>query len=107
MKNFDATRSNDAPLHCYYCGRAIAGGNWFARVKLGDGRVALCRPVCVELFLEYPDRCEGANAGASSIGQPETAGVHPWRPAEAAPANWDRADCNRPIATQAMRFVNS
>lgn len=107
MKNFDATRSNDAPLHCYYCGRAIADGNWFARVKLGDGRVALCRPVCVELFLEYPDRCEGANARASSIGKSETARDHPWRPAEAAPANWDRADCNRPMATTAMRFVNS
>ena len=55
------TCSNEAPLHCYYCDRAIVDGNWFARVKLGEGRVALCRPVCVELFLESPDRSEGAN----------------------------------------------
>ena len=107
MKNFDATRPNDAPLHCYYCGRVIAGGNWFARIKLGGGSVALCRPSCVELFLEHPDHCAGVNAGASGLEVAETAASHLWRPAEAASANWDRADCNRPIATAAMRFVNS
>ena len=107
MKNFDATRSNDAPLHCYYCGRAIAGGNWFARVKLGGGRVAFCRPGCVELFLDCPDRCEGSNARSGSIGPPETAGAYSWQPAQAAPANWDRAAGNRPMATAPMRLVNS
>jgi hypothetical protein len=59
MRNFDATRSDGAPLNCYYCGRVIADGNWFARVKFGGGQVVLCRPGCVELFLEHPDRCVG------------------------------------------------
>jgi hypothetical protein len=70
MKNFDATRSNDAPLHCYYCGRAIADGNWFARVRLGDGRVALCRPVCVERLLDHPDQCEGGRGRSLSAELP-------------------------------------
>ena len=107
MKNFDATVANDAPLYCYYCGRAIADGNWFARVKLDAGRVALCRSTCVELFLDCPDRCEGANAKPSSIGLPETAKAHSWRPVAAASTDWDSAACDRPIAIPAMRLVNS
>lgn len=50
--NFDATSANGAPLNCIVCDREIPGGNWFARIKLGgsDGRVALCRPQCAEIF---------------------------------------------------------
>lgn len=60
MMNFDATESDGAPVNCYYCGRVIMDGNWFARVKFGNGWVALCRPNCVELFLERPEQCVGA-----------------------------------------------
>jgi hypothetical protein len=60
MRNFDASRSDGAAVSCYYCGRVIVDGNWFARVKFGSGQVALCRPDCVELFLARPDQCVGA-----------------------------------------------
>jgi hypothetical protein len=107
MKHFDATRSNEAPLHCYYCGRPIVDGNWFARIKLGEGRIAICRPDCIELFLETPDRCAGAIGKTSSTGRSETVGYHPRKSAEVATAGWDWAACNRPMATTAMRFVGS
>ena len=55
-KNFDANSRDGAPLCCVVCEREIPGGNWFARVKLGNGRVALCRPRCTELFAEDPER---------------------------------------------------
>lgn len=51
MKNFDAGRTDGAPLNCYFCGREIPGGIWWARLKVEDQRVALCRPECVESFL--------------------------------------------------------
>ena len=107
MKNFDATRASRAPLYCHACGRLIAGGNWFARIKLGDGRAALCRPRCVERFLDCPARCVGASPEASS-GEPEdTAQTQVARSLETAPANRERAVCKRPIATAAMRLVNA
>lgn len=105
MKNFDATRSDLVPLYCYYCGRLIVDGNWFARIKLGDGRVALCRPGCVELFLEHPEHCVGAEGG--SMAQSETAVAQSRQAVATAPANSSRAECSRAIATPAMRFVNS
>ena len=37
---------------CIVCEREIPDGNWFARVRFGDGRVAFCRPFCMEKFLE-------------------------------------------------------
>ena len=52
VKNFDAMNPSGGPLNCIVCEREISGGNWFARIKLGDIRVALCRPWCVEKFLD-------------------------------------------------------
>ena len=57
MKNYDATRTDGAPLNCIQCDREIPGGNWFARMKLGEGRVAACCPGCVEKFLENRPAC--------------------------------------------------
>lgn len=71
MKNFDATRT-DAPVHCYYCGRPIAEGNWFARFKQGDDCIALCRPQCVESLFDHPERCAGVEA------RPQPAGARDW-----------------------------
>jgi hypothetical protein len=51
--NFDATREG-ASLNCYACGKEIPGGAWFARVRLGNQRIAFCRPRCVETFLDHP-----------------------------------------------------
>lgn len=71
MKNFDAARLEGAPLNCYYCGREIPGGIWWARLKVGDQRVALCRPECVESFLA--DRQYSVGAGFKN-GEPAGVG---------------------------------
>ncbi len=54
MKNFDASRNDGATLYCFYCGREIPGGLWFARFKHAGSLVAFCRPGCVESFLAVP-----------------------------------------------------
>ena len=53
-KNFDAT-GEDASLNCFECGKEMPGGAWFARIRLGNQRVAFCRPRCVETFLDHPE----------------------------------------------------
>ena len=53
-KNFDATREG-VSLNCFHCGKDIPAGEWFARIRLGNQRVAFCRPRCVEVFLDYPE----------------------------------------------------
>src|SRR6185312_4074440 len=55
MKNFDASDDGILPLHCFTCERAIPHGVWFARILLGDRRIAFCRPHCVEVFLDHQD----------------------------------------------------
>ena len=57
MKNYDATKTDGIPLYCIFCEREIPGGNWFARLPLGDSRVAVCRPGCAEKFLENREAC--------------------------------------------------
>ena len=59
MNNFDAARTDGQPLQCYYCGREIKDGHWFARIKVGNLRVGLCRPRCLELFLSARSQCVG------------------------------------------------
>ena len=107
MRNFDATGSDVAALHCYHCGRVIADGNWFARVKLGNRRVAMCCPRCFESFLDHPERCAGVNLASGGGGEPEVAAADPWPAAQVAPVNWERSDGSRPLTTAAMRFVDS
>jgi hypothetical protein len=51
-KNFDAT-TEGASLNCFECGKEILGGAWFARIQLGNRRIAFCRPRCVEAFLDH------------------------------------------------------
>ena len=57
MKNYDASKTDGSPLHCLWCEREIPGANWFARIRLGDWRVALCSPQCVEKFLANREDC--------------------------------------------------
>jgi hypothetical protein len=55
MKNFDANTRDGHPLHCLVCEKEIPGGNWFARIKLGAHRVAMCKPRCMEIYCDQPD----------------------------------------------------
>lgn len=58
VKNFDATSSNNSdPLYCIVCEQKIPDGNWFARIPIGERRVAMCRPRCAELFIEHRAQC--------------------------------------------------
>lgn len=36
---------------CFFCGKPIGEGRWFARLKHGSRRIIFCRPRCLELFL--------------------------------------------------------
>jgi hypothetical protein len=55
MKQFDANQANGA-LHCLACERALVDEAWFARIKLGKRRAVFCRPRCVEVFLDEPEK---------------------------------------------------
>lgn len=52
MNPNDPSSSDDEPSQCFFCGKAIVPGQWFARFKQGGRLVIFCRPRCVELFLE-------------------------------------------------------
>ena len=52
---FDATRV-DRGFRCYLCEKMIVDGDWFARIKMGDARVAFCSPRCLEKFLGSPEK---------------------------------------------------
>jgi hypothetical protein len=51
--NFDAAKADGSALNCIVCGKEIPDGAWFARIKVGDERVVLCRPRCAEIFAEH------------------------------------------------------
>ena len=40
--------------HCAVCRRTIASGKWFARIDHGGWLLALCSPLCAELFETNP-----------------------------------------------------
>ncbi len=37
--------------NCFYCGKAIEDGHWFARLRQGSRRIIFCCPHCVEMYL--------------------------------------------------------
>lgn len=41
---------------CFFCGKPIVNGDWFARIRDNSQRLIFCRPRCVELFLERSGR---------------------------------------------------
>jgi hypothetical protein len=51
-KNFDASRTDGSPLFCLVCENEIRDGHWFARLPMEPGQVAMCRPRCMEVFLQ-------------------------------------------------------
>jgi len=55
-RNFYADKEGKAPC-CIYCEKLISDGGWFARLPLGHGWVAVCRPYCLEKFLDNKPEC--------------------------------------------------
>ena len=54
MNNYDASNLDCAYVQCAVCEKAITGGKWFARIKHGDWMIALCCPLCTEVFESKP-----------------------------------------------------
>ena len=54
MPNFDASVEDVACVQCAVCEKAIAGGKWFARLRISGRMVALCCPLCTETFETNP-----------------------------------------------------
>jgi hypothetical protein len=56
-RNFSANKDGMRTC-CIVCGKPILDGNWFARFPLGDEWVTVCRPYCLEKFLD--DKADSA-----------------------------------------------
>ena len=54
MSNFNASNESCASVQCAVCEKVITGGNWFARITRGEWTVALCCPLCTEVFEKSP-----------------------------------------------------
>jgi hypothetical protein len=55
MRQFDASHMDTAFVQCAVCEKGITGGNWFARIRHGERVVALCCPLCAEVFEDHPE----------------------------------------------------
>jgi hypothetical protein len=53
--NYDATNPDTGFEMCAVCDNAIVGGRWFARISHGGCTVALCCPLCTEVFEAKPE----------------------------------------------------
>jgi hypothetical protein len=51
---FDAYNPEVEFVQCAVCENGITGGRWFARVAQGELMVALCCPLCLEVFEKNP-----------------------------------------------------
>jgi hypothetical protein len=54
MRQFDASDGEAGFVQCAVCEKGITGGNWFARIRPGEHMVALCCPLCTEVFENNP-----------------------------------------------------
>ena len=54
MSQFDASDIDTAYVQCAVCEQGITGGKWFARIRHGERMVALCCPLCTEVFEGNP-----------------------------------------------------
>jgi hypothetical protein len=52
---FNAAAGGGLPVRCLVCDKLLSEGSWFARIRLGDGRVAFCRPQCLEKYVDNED----------------------------------------------------
>lgn len=55
MPQFDANNTDCNYVQCAVCDNAIRGGRWYARVRHEERMVALCCPLCMEVFQAKPD----------------------------------------------------
>lgn len=53
--NFDASNVETACVQCAVCEKTITGGKWYSRIKHSEWMVALCCPLCTEVFQKNPD----------------------------------------------------
>jgi len=54
MNQFDASNMDAPSVQCAVCENLITGGRWFARIAHGNRIVALCCPLCAEVFQSNP-----------------------------------------------------
>jgi hypothetical protein len=44
--------NDDKAIRCVQCGKLIPDGNWFARFRVGGQWITVCRPFCLEKYLD-------------------------------------------------------
>jgi ribosomal protein L24E len=49
---------------CFFCGKIIADGAWFARFRHESRLILFCRPFCVESFFERKEKSDAERAAA-------------------------------------------
>lgn len=54
MSQFNASDPDVAFVQCAVCEKGITGGKWFARITSCGRTVALCCPLCTEVFESNP-----------------------------------------------------
>jgi hypothetical protein len=54
MSPYDASNMDCEFVQCAVCEKTITGGKWFARIHHGEWMVALCCPLCTEVFEAKP-----------------------------------------------------
>lgn len=54
MSQYDATDPDCGCVQCAVCDNAIRGGRWYARIRHGERMLALCCPLCTEVFQAKP-----------------------------------------------------
>lgn len=55
MNQYDATNPDCGCVQCAVCDNAIRGGRWYARIRHEERVLALCCPLCTEVFQAKPD----------------------------------------------------
>lgn len=54
VNQFDASNLECGQVQCAVCDNVIRGGRWYARIKCEERVVALCCPLCTEVFQGKP-----------------------------------------------------
>lgn len=54
MSQFDASNPDCGYVQCAVCDNAIQGGRWYARIRHEERMLALCCPLCTEVFQARP-----------------------------------------------------
>ena len=54
MCQYDASDLNCELVQCAVCDKLIQDRNWFERIEFGERTLALCCPLCLNAFENYP-----------------------------------------------------